>query len=58
MVNVTHNADYRRSGNHIFLILFILTQQFLDYIDFLLFLAENIILHSDLFCLLVVDLLV
>ena len=55
---MTHYADDRRSRNHVLLVLFFLFQEFLDDVDLLLLLAENIILHSDLFGFLEVDLLV
>ena len=56
MVNMTHNTDYRRSCNHIVLILFFLFQKLSNNINFLFFLTENIIFHRDLFCLLIIDL--
>ena len=58
MVNVTHNADYRRSWNHIVLILFILFEEFCDHVYFFLFLGNDIKAKCDLLCLIKVDLLV
>ena len=58
MVNVTHDADYRRSWNHIVLILFILFEEFCDHVYFFLFLGNDIKAKCDLLCLVKVDLLV
>ena len=58
VVNMTHYADDRRSRNHVLLVLFFLFQEFLNDVDLLLLLAENIILHCDLFGFLEVDLLI
>ena len=58
MVNVTHNTDYGRSLHQIFLFLFVFLQQFFDDIDLDLFFTENIILHGDVLCVLIRDLLV
>ena len=56
MVNMAHNADNRRSGNHIFLIFLIFLQKLCNYIYLFFLLAENLVLHSDLFCLFKIDL--
>ena len=58
MVNVTHDADYRRSWNHIVLILFILFEEFCDHVYFFLFLGNDIKAKCNLLCLVKVDLLV
>ncbi|CCY32452.1 conserved domain protein [Ruminococcus sp. CAG:60] len=58
MVNMTHNADYRRSGNHCGLIFLFLFQKLLDNVYLLLFLCNNIKSKSDLLCLLEIDLMV
>ena len=58
VINMAHYADNRRSGNHICLVLFILFQKLGDHIDLLLLLAENVELHGDLFCLIVIHFLV
>ncbi len=58
MVNVTHYADYRRSGNHICLVFVLFFQKFSNYVYLFFLLAENVKFHCDLFCLIVVDLLV
>ena len=48
MVYVTHDADYRRSGYHIFFGILFLAKQFLNYINFLFLLAENVVVKRDL----------
>ena len=54
MIDMTHNADNRRTGYHVLLILFFLFQKFLDDVNLDLFLTEYVKLHRDLFCLLVI----
>ena len=51
MINMTHNTDYRRSGNQCRLIVFFLFQQFLDHIDFLFLLCNDIEFHCNFLCL-------
>ena len=58
VVYMAHNADNRRSGNHIRLILLVLLEKLGDYIHLLLLLAEHVKLHCNLFRLVIVDLLV
>ena len=58
MVNMTHNADYRRTLLHLLLVLFLLLQQFLDHVNHFFFLTEDIKLQRDLFRGFVIDLLV
>ena len=58
MVNVTHNADYRRSGNHISLILFLFFQKLSDHVYLFFRLCDNIIAQSNFLCLFKVDLMV
>ena len=56
VVNMAHNADNRRSGNHILLVFLILLQKLGNYVYLFFLLAENLILHSNLFCLFKIDL--
>ena len=58
MVNVTHYTDYRWSGNHICFVFIIFFQKFSNNINLFFLLTENIKFHCDLFCLLIVNLLV
>ena len=58
MVNVTHNADYRRSGNHIGLILFLFFQKLPDHVYLFFRLCDNVIAQSNFLCLFKVDLMV
>jgi hypothetical protein len=58
MVNVTHDADNRRSGNHRGLVLFFLFEEFLDHVYFFFKLCNDIVLQCDLLCFLKVDLMV
>ena len=58
MVNVTHNADNRRSGNHVLLILFFLSDSSSMTSTFSSFSQSNVKLHRDLFCLLVIHFLI
>ena len=58
VIDMTHNTDYRRSGNHVGLVLFLLFQEFSDHIHLLFRFCDNVILESDLLSLLKVDLLV
>ena len=49
MVNVTHYADYRRSGYHIlFLVFDIILNKLGDYIYLLFHLAKNIVINCDI----------
>ena len=58
MVNVTHNTDYRRSRNHIILVLFVLFEELCDHIHLFFLLSNDIKAKCDLLCLFKVDLLV
>ena len=58
MVNVTHNADYRRSWHQCGSVFLFLFQKFLDHIHFFFLLCNDIKLQSDLLCLFKVDLVV
>ena len=58
MVNMAHNADYRRSWNHIRLVLFIFFQKFTDHIHLFFRLCDDIVVQSDLLSLFKVDLMV
>ena len=58
VVNMAHNADYRRSGNHIRLVLLVFLQKLLDDVHLHFLLAEDIVLHGNLFRLVVINLLV
>ena len=51
MVNVTHDADNRRTGNHVFLVLFLFLEHLFDDINDNLMLAKDIVLKGDLLCL-------
>ena len=53
MVNVTHNADNRRTRNHIRFVLFFFLEHLFDCIDLDLMFAENIVVNGDLFRLIV-----
>ena len=58
VVNVAHDADYRRTLLHLLLILFFFLQKFFNYVyNFFLF-AEDIELQRDLFRGLIINLLV
>ncbi len=58
MVNVAHDADYRRPCDHIRLVFFILFQQLGNHIHLFFLLAKDIKLHGDFFRLLVIHFLV
>ncbi len=59
MIDVTHNADNRRSGHHLVVgILDVILYELGDDIDLLLLLAENVIIYGDVFCILVGNLCV
>ena len=58
MVNVTHDADYRRTLLHLALVLLVLLKQLFYYVYDFFLLAENIEFQSDTFCGLVIDLLI
>ena len=45
MVNVSHDADNGRSGNHILLVLLILLQKLLDHIDLDFLLADDVVFN-------------
>ena len=49
MVDMAHDADDRRTGNHLGLVLFFLTEQLFDDVDFLLFFAEDVVSECDFF---------
>ena len=55
VVDVAHDADDRRTGDHLGLVLFILAQELFDDINFLLFLAEDIVAECDFFRFFVAD---
>ena len=56
MVNVTHNADNRRSSLQILFLLLILLQKLLDHIYLDLLLTDNIIINGNVLSFLVGDL--
>ena len=58
MIDMPHDADYRRTFYHLAFIFFIFFEKFLDHIDDFLFLAEHIEIQCDLFGRLIIDLLV
>ena len=58
MVNVSHNADNRRTFHHQAFIFLILFQEFFDYIHDLFLLTQNIKFHCDLFSSIVINLLI
>ena len=58
MVNVSHYTDNRRPLLHQAFVFLILFQEFLDYIDNLFFLTENLKFHCDLLGCLKVNLLI
>ena len=49
MVNMTHNTDNRRPGNHILFVLFVFLQQFFNDIHLNFFFADNVIINGDIF---------
>ncbi len=53
MIYMTHYADNGRSLNQRILRILGIPQKLLDNVDLLLRLADNIILYSDIFCLLI-----
>ena len=58
MIDMTHNTDYRWSRNHIFLVFFVLFEEFFDDVHFLFFFCDDIVIQSDLLSFLKVDLMV
>ena len=58
MVNVTHNADYRRSGNHCRLVFFLFFQKFFDNVYFFFRFCNDIVIQCDLLSFFKVDLMV
>ena len=59
MIDVTHNADDRRSGDHLVIgVLDVILYELGDDIDLLLLLAEDLIINRDVLCILVGDLCV
>ena len=58
MVNMTHDTDNRRSLHQILLVLLVLLQELLDHIDLDFLLAEDVIFHRNVFCVLIGDFLV
>ena len=58
MVNVSHDADNRRSGNHILLVLLILLQKLLDHIDLDFLLTDDVVFNGDALRFLIGDLLI
>ena len=58
VVNMTHDTDDRRSGDQILLLLVLFFQQVGDDILLLLMLAEDLIIHRDLFRLIVGEILI
>ncbi len=53
VVDVSHNADNRRTRNHIRFVLFFFLEHLFDCIDLDLMFAENIVVNGDLFRLIV-----
>ena len=58
VIDMAHHAYYRRTLHHLALVLFVLLQEFLDNVYFLLHLTDAVELQCDLLCLLIIDLLV
>ena len=58
MIDMAHDADYRRTLHHKALVLLVLFQEFFDHIDNFLLLAEHVEFHRDLLGCVKVDLLV
>ena len=58
MIDMAHDADYRRTLHHKALVLLVLFQEFFDHIDNFLLLAEHVEFHRDLLRCVKVDLLV
>ena len=56
MVNVSHNADNRRTFHHQAFVFLILFQKLFDYIhDLLLLLTDTVEFHCDLFCRIIIQ---
>ena len=58
VVNVTHDTDNRRTSDHIILRLFALCKKVADDVFLLLLLRDDVIVHGDLFSLIVSQLVV
>ena len=58
MIDVSHNADYRRTLLHLGFVLFLLLEQLCNDINLLLKLYKDVILKSDLLSLFVCDILI
>ena len=58
VVNVSHNADYRRTFLHFLFVFFVFFQKFFDHIDYFFFFTEHIEFQSDFFSCLVINFLV
>ena len=58
VVNMTHNAHYRRTFLHLLLIFVFLFQKLFDDVHDFLFLAQDVIFQCDLLCRFIINLLV
>ena len=58
MVNVSHNTYNRRTFLHLLFVFFFLFQEFFNYIYNFFFLAEYIKLKRNLFCCIIINLLI
>ena len=58
MIDVTHNADYRRTLLHLGFVFLFLLQKLCNYIYLLFELNKDIVLKCDLLCLFIRNILV
>ena len=58
MVNMTHNTDNGRSGDHILIFFIVFLKELFDHIHLDFLFAEDVIFHGNVFCLFIRDLLV
>ena len=58
VVNVSHDADNRRSGNHILFVLLILLQELLDHINLDFLLTDDVVFNGNALRLLIGNLLI
>ena len=55
VVDMAHDTDDGRTGNHLGLVLFLFAEQLFDHVDLLLFLAQDIVAKRDLLSLIITD---
>ena len=58
MVYMAHNADYRRTGNHLAFVFFFLFEQLCYHINLFFRFCNAVKFQCDFFCMFIIDILV